>query len=283
MMWEYQIKFIFFFVIFIVSCNQQDKTDLDTQLKDDSKHRIVFQDQNGNVLTADDLRGVTGSVNWAIIGGENIPDEAHRLHQNAREIGGKGNYIEALNLLRKVRDLAPLWPYPVYDAAFTYLLQGNFEKSLLHYELVDSLAPNGFFISKTAIHTLKGEQSGEYPKGLYLEYMRIEWTGNPTEKMQIVKSIIEKAPNYAPAWKELSNLEMEDGKRIKAIEKGLSLNPDPQTKGNLLINKAIHFNNSNREDEAIEILGELITDSKTTIDVREGAKFVLSYITGINN
>lgn len=277
------MRFIFLFVIFIVSCNQQDNTDLDTQLKDDSKHRIVFQDQNGNVLTADDLRGVTGSVNWAIIGGENIPDEAHRLHQNAREIGGKGNYIEALNLLRKVRDLPPRWPYPVYDAAFTYLLQGNFEKSLLHYELVDSLAPNGFFISKTAVHTLKGEKSGKYPRGLYLKYVQLEWLTNSKEKVNKVKSIIEEAPDFAPAWKVLAILEQDEKKMIKAIEKGLSLNPDQQTREDLLINKAIYYSNSNQYPEAIEILGKLIIDSKTTIGNREGAKFVLSNITGVNN
>ena len=64
---------------------------------------------------------------------------------------------------------------------------------------------------------------------------------------------------------------------------GLSLNPDQQTRENLLINKAIYYSNNNQFAEAIEILGKLIIDSKTTIGNREGAKFVLSNITGINN
>jgi tetratricopeptide (TPR) repeat protein len=191
--------------------------------------------------------------------------------------------MKLLEFFRRASELAPEWPYPIYDAAFTYLMQGDSETALEYYELADSLAPSGFFIVKTAVHTLKGEKAGIYPSGLYLNYIQLEWLTDQDERMNKVKSMIDAAPNYAPAWEELAKLEFDNKEMIEAINKGLSLNPDLDTKGNLLINKAICFSNSNRYNESIEILGKLITDTNTTIGVREGAKFVLSYIIGANN
>lgn len=249
----------------------------------DSKHRIVFKDSNGNTLTEADLREATGIVKWELVGRDNVSEAAIKLHQKGREIGSRGNHNEALQLFKEASTLAPDWPYPVYDAAFTYLMQGDAKTALEYYELVDSLAPRGYFTVKTAIHTLRGENAGLYPKGLYLSYIQLEWWTDPIQKKKKVMSIIEVAPDYAPAWKELAVLEADDKKFINAIDKGLSLNPDLETKGNLLINKAIYFSNSNRLDESKEILGKLIMDRKTTIGVREGAKFVLSQIIGTNN
>ena len=84
--------------------------------------RLVFRDAAGRELTAQDLKGYTGRVRWEFIGAHDIPPKAGRLHQEAREQGGHGDYARALDLLDQAWDLAPRWPYPVYDAAFTYLL-----------------------------------------------------------------------------------------------------------------------------------------------------------------
>ncbi len=48
-----------------------------------------------------------------------VPEAAKSLHQKGREAGGRGNYAEALTLLTKAAELAPDWPYPIYDRAFT--------------------------------------------------------------------------------------------------------------------------------------------------------------------
>jgi hypothetical protein len=42
-----------------------------------------------------------------------------RLHKQARQAGGAGDYKKAITLLERASSLAPAWPYPVYDAAFT--------------------------------------------------------------------------------------------------------------------------------------------------------------------
>src|SRR4051812_25108552 len=87
--------------------------------------RLVFKDATGRELTMKDLEGVSGKAHWEVVGGDAIPPEASRLHQEARAAGGRGEYARALELLDRAHSLAPAWPYPVYDAAFTYLLQGD--------------------------------------------------------------------------------------------------------------------------------------------------------------
>src|SRR6478735_8549181 len=54
--------------------------------------RLVFRDAAGRELTTADLQGVSGNVRWEVIGAGAIPAEASRLHTEAREAGGRGDY-----------------------------------------------------------------------------------------------------------------------------------------------------------------------------------------------
>ena len=112
-----------------------------------------------------------GKVRWEVIGSDSIPAEASRLHGQAREAGGRGDYKRALSLLEQAHRLAPEWPYPVYDAAFTYLLQGDSTKAEEHYAEVDRLAPRGFFTAKTSLDCLRREHAGVVPR--FLQGVRI--------------------------------------------------------------------------------------------------------------
>ncbi len=87
--------------------------------------RFVFSDAAGRTLTTRDLEGVTGKVEWATVGSESVPTETVHLHQKARIAGTRGDHHRALELLDRARAIAPGWPYPVYDAAHTNLLQGD--------------------------------------------------------------------------------------------------------------------------------------------------------------
>jgi hypothetical protein len=49
----------------------------------------------------------------------------------------------------------------VYDAAFTYLLQGDAVRAEQYYAHVDRLAPRGFFTCKTSLDGLRRELAGE--------------------------------------------------------------------------------------------------------------------------
>src|SRR6185503_10174663 len=63
--------------------------------------RLVFKDAAGRELTTDDLKQVSGQVSWEVIGADTVPPEASRLHAEAREAGGRGDYQRALTLLEQ--------------------------------------------------------------------------------------------------------------------------------------------------------------------------------------
>jgi tetratricopeptide (TPR) repeat protein len=237
---------------------------------------IIFKDQEGHEIRKSDLKSATGKVQYELIGNQHVSPQASQLHQQSRHEGQQGNYLAALELLEQAHKLAPEWPYPVYDMAYTYLLQEDINNAVKYYTLVNQLAPGGFFTTKTALHTLKKEVNGNYPKGLYLAYLRIEWTNSIAQKEKIARNLIERVPDFAPAWKELANCLEESPQKLVAIEQGLQANPDLETKGMLLINKAIVLFNQGKHQEAIDILGYLIVDTENTIGTRESAKFVLS-------
>ncbi|MHA1977943.1 MAG: tetratricopeptide repeat protein [Candidatus Hodarchaeales archaeon] len=239
---------------------------------------IIFKDGQGNIIKREDLLNMTGKTNYEIIGIENISQRAKELHQKARVYGQSGNYAKAIELLEEAHRAAPKWPYPLYDLAFTYLLKQDFRNAFLNYEKVDKLAPKGFFTSKVALYTLKKERRGELPQGMYLAYLQLEWIDDPKEKRDKVNLLIEHFPNYSPAWKELFYLLTDTSERKKAIESGLKTNPDPETKGVLLINKALLFDMENKTQEAIKILGELIFNSNSTLATIELARFTLSSV-----
>jgi hypothetical protein len=87
--------------------------------------RLVFKDKAGRELTNDDLKKASGNVRWEIIGTVGVPSEARRLHEEGRVAGSRGDYPRSLDFFLQARRLAPDWPYPVYDAAFSYLLQAT--------------------------------------------------------------------------------------------------------------------------------------------------------------
>ncbi len=246
--------------------------------QNESSDKLVFKDDKGNQISMSDLEGVTGNYNWEIKDDIEIPEEANKLHQEARQHGGKGEYDLGIEKLKKANELAPKWAYPIYDLAYTYLLKQDFPNALKYYELTDKLKPNGFFTAKTAHWSLKKEKEGEFQEGLYLAYMQIEWMNTDEEKLQIAKAIVDKFPKYAPAWKIITQKVEDNNERLSAVEKGLEANPDEDTKGVLLINKALVKNIQDENEEAKKILGKLIFDEKSTFGNIELAKFVLSTI-----
>jgi tetratricopeptide (TPR) repeat protein len=240
--------------------------------------RVVFRDTAGRELTTDDLQGVSGKVGWEVIGAGAIPAEASRLHTEAREAGGRGDYPHALNLLEKAHRLAPDWPYPVYDTAFTYLLQGDSAKAEEHYAEVDRMAPRGFFTAKTSLDCLRRERAGVLFPGFCKAFASLEWMDDKAEKKALLEGIVEKYPAFPPAWKELSSLLEDEDARLQAITRGLEHDPDPETKGMLLINRALVLHRRGDRDGAIQILGELSLAPESTLGTEVLAKATLAQV-----
>jgi tetratricopeptide (TPR) repeat protein len=238
----------------------------------------VFQDAAGRVLTTRDLEEFTGQVDWQINGGHTVPADAVRRHEEARAAGARGEYDRALVLLDAAHALAPGWPYPVYDAAFTYLLQGDTDTAERCYAQVDRLAPRGFFTCKTTLDCLRRERAGELPAGFCRAFTTLESLGELPRKKAVLESLVARFPGFAPAWKELAALLDDPDDRLRAIERGLAAGPDPETRGMLLLNKALVANQLGDRAAAIAILGDLALDPASTLATETLAKATLAQV-----
>lgn len=237
---------------------------------------VVFKDKAGRVLTRQDLQKATGKFAWEIQSDRDVPMQAKALHEKGRAAGQKGDYTAAIRYFQEASGLAPSWPYPIYDAAFTFLLQGDSAKALESYERVNTLAPRGFFTAKTAAHALRKEKAQKLPAGIYLAYLSLEWKSDPIEKGKVVDAILQAAPGFAPAWKAKALLSDDNAQRLAFLEKGLAADPDPETYGFLRINQALALSKKGERAKAIEILGSLALDPKSPVDIEALAKHALA-------
>ncbi|PWU14219.1 MAG: hypothetical protein C5B50_17765 [Verrucomicrobia bacterium] len=172
---------------------------------------IIFRSEDGRVLTQEDLKGFTGNIRWEIVGGENVPPQAHELHQQARQFGEKGDYTNALVLLERASALPPRWPYPVYDRAYTHLLMKDYDGAREFYRKTVELSRRGFFTAITALDTLEREHKGDLPAGTYLMYLSLEWQDDPEKRAAAVRQLAKQFPKFAPAWKELAACRHREG------------------------------------------------------------------------
>jgi len=238
---------------------------------------IIFKDSTGELLTKKDLEGFSGSSSWEIISENTVSKIAMEHHQKGRQLGQQGNYEKSLEFLAKASEVDPKWAYPIYDMAYTYMLMNDFDKALEFYQKVNAMEPRGFFTTKTAVYTLRGETGGTFPKGLYMAYLSLEWM-EPDKKAEAVLNLTNNLPNYAPAWKETIPLSGDDEAALSAIENGLKATPDKETYGILMINKALIFHRNAKEQEAINMLGELALDKKSSLATEKMAKQTLSHL-----
>jgi tetratricopeptide (TPR) repeat protein len=264
----------------------------DTTKEKRNTRTIVFTLPDGRKLAEEDLRGhsgmmtvrqgklldVTGNIRYEIIGKESVSPVAESLHQRAREAGAHGDYKIAIALLEQASELAPTWPYPLYDWAFTYLLMKDFDKARTYYRRTLELSPRGFFTAITALDTLTREQNGDLPVGTYLAYLSLEWMKDKEQKESAIRELVKQIPQFAPAWKELASLCDHEGERLAAIENGLAAHPDADTKGVLEINKALVLNLKGDHAAAVQLLGELALDPKSTFKTEHSARAALSIL-----
>lgn len=241
----------------------------------EEKARLVFKDAKGRELTTRDLQGVTGTVSWEVIGARAVTRAAKQLHEQGRAAGSAGQHERALELFAKAQQLAPEWPYPVYDAAYEHLLKGETAEALALYERIEVMAPRGFFTSISELGCLRREVAGELPKGFCIGFTTIEFIDDRKKKRHALEDIVAKFPRFAPAWKELSGL-LSDDQRAAAIEKGLASSPDRETAGMLRINQAILKKEQGDHAGAIESLGQLAVDPDSTLATEMLAKATLA-------
>lgn len=240
---------------FIAGCTKQGEGDRVEHTLDSGKETSNLKDLK------------EGAAEIRIPGDQKVPPKAEQLHRAARAKGEAGDYAGALSLLRQASEIAPDWPYPVYDMAFTYLIQGDTTNAFLKYREVDRLEPRGFFTTKTALWTLQREDQGVFPKGTYLAYLSLEWV-DAAKKREMVGQIVTNLPAFAPAWKERALLVEDADQRLAFFEKALSLDPDPETYGICTLNKAALLNSSGRVAEAKRMIEALSTNDSSTLGTK---------------
>ncbi|MDQ0014217.1 tetratricopeptide (TPR) repeat protein [Variovorax boronicumulans] len=239
---------------------------------------VVFRDKAGRVLKKSDLAEANGNFTWELASTTLVSEAAKKEHALGRAAGQRGDHRTALAHFAAASKMAPAWPYPVYDAAFTFLLQKEFDTAYEYYRRVDQMAPRGFFTAKTAVHALRMELTRELPSGTYLSYVALEWETDKQKVRQVAQAMTRVTPGFAPAWKTAAMLEDDLGRRAALLESGLKARPDEETRGFLLLNKALVLHEQNRTSEAKAILGELALAPTSPRDVEALAKRTLAQL-----
>jgi len=241
----------------------------------DQGGRLVFHDEQGRLLTPAEVHAATGKLYYGLQAAIDVPPEARALHDQGRQAGERGDYEQALVQFTRAAELAPRWPHPVYDRAHTHLQMDNFDAALADYRKTREMVPRGFFTTLTAIHTLLREERGDLPRGLYRSYLVFEAIQDANEKRLFLQEYLEEHPGYAPAWKELAYLTEDKSEQENAIERGLAADPDPETKGMLLLNKALGLIGSGQREAGTERLRALANDPESTLATEALAKAML--------
>jgi tetratricopeptide (TPR) repeat protein len=239
-------------------------------------NQVIFRDARGRELTAKDLAGVTGQVDWSIQGAEHVSQRAIELHDLGRRAGAAGDNDRALLLFDQAQKEAPNWPYPAYDSAYTFLLKGNIDQAERKYAVVERLSPRGFFTAKTEMDCIRRERKAEIAPGTCRMYVIAADMDDPTEKRAVLEELLRQSPSLPGAWQKLAALLNDDDARMAAIDKGLSFQPDGDCRGVLLIDKALILARREKRTEAIRILGELALDPESTLATEQMAKLALA-------
>jgi tetratricopeptide (TPR) repeat protein len=204
-----------------------------------------------------------------------ISAKADALHEEGRKAGSAGDPVRALQLFHQAHQLEPDWPYPPYDMAFTYLLNDYLEQAEQWYELVDKLAPRGFFTSKTTLDLVRRERRGEFPPGFTKAFVAVEWEPEDRQR-HLLQQIVTQYPRCAPAWQRLAFLTKDEGARLEIIDRGLAASPDDETYGVLISNKALILIRQGDPAEGQRLLRALVADKRCTAGVEAVAKMSLA-------
>ena len=243
-----------------------------------ARYAVVFRDDRGRMLELDDLDSARGRLEWEIRSHGAVPPDATALHRQGREAGSRGDYEDSVSTLTKAAALAPSWPYPVYDRAFTHMLKGDFDSALADYRRTIELAPDGFFTAAQSVDMLTREAAGEFPSGLYATFVTHGQVLAEVERRNIAEQIVEKYPGFTPAWEALADLVDDDSKRLEIIDRALATRPDRSTKGMLQIKKAITFSRVGESARAVSLLRQLSSDQESAPVTEAMARFALARI-----
>lgn len=210
-----------------------------------------------------------------------IPERARQLHAQGRKHGEAGEFELALRYFNEAALAAPNWPLPLYDLGLTFLYVKADNRALEAFTKLDAVAPLGLPGSKRILDSLRREQDGRVPEGTLREFLDIERLRDPQEVRRRMQALTQKAPGFVPAWQELAISAEKPEEAEKLIAKALSLEPDAETRGTLLIDKASLLWRRGETDAARKLLRELLADPTTLPATAAEARELLSIPDGL--
>jgi tetratricopeptide (TPR) repeat protein len=244
----------------------------------DRPFHVVFFDADGRILSPDSLWAASGPIRWEVRGGA-IHPEARRLHLEGRAAGERGDRNGAIAIFTEAASVDPAWPYPVYDRAFAHLLQQDFEAARGDYRKVLELSPDGFFLAATAADLLTREAAGEFPRGLCHAFVMLEHM-TAGQQESIAEQLVERFPSHAPAWELHSSFIDDAAATLTAINRGLAARPDPDTRGSLLLRRALTLHGLGQVGTALELLG-VLSETPDSLATRANAVVAAAWIRSI--
>jgi tetratricopeptide (TPR) repeat protein len=198
------------------------------------------------------------------------------LHAQGRAQGSEGKFDEALKLLQQAQALAPHWRMPLYDTAHTYILMGDTHQALAIHEQLERLEPEGFAQSKKMLDSLRREKDGRVPRGTLREFLEVQQLRDMAEVRRRLEALTKKAPQFVLAWQDLAMLSEDIAEGQRLLDKALGLNPDVETRGELLVHKGVLLRRGGKEEEARKHLEALMVDRTLLPSARAQAREVLN-------
>lgn len=210
-----------------------------------------------------------------------VSERAKQLHAQGRKHGEAGEFEQALRYFHEAEKAAPNWPLPLYDMGLTFLFIKADDRALETFTKLDAVAPLGMLGSKRILDSLRREKDGRVPEGTLSEFLAIEQLRDVQEVRRKMQALTQKAPGFAPAWQELAMTEEKPEEAEKLIAKALSLEPDAETRGSLLVHKAILMWRRGEVDAARKLLRELLADPTTLPTTAADARELLNIPEGM--
>jgi len=236
---------------------------------------VVFTDAAGRVLTRSDLEKADDLLSGRAFE-QGIPQEARDAYARAQKAGENRRFDEALEHFLQAKIIAKKWPAPAYGAGWTFLLKGDITKALEAYRDADALAPRGYLATKLAINTLDREKKGQLMPATYMRFeLQMAKHKDIESRRAFLKSMVDDQPDFPPAWWALSEVLEGPEEVIRAVDEGMKHAPDIETRGQLLINKAVSLDRLGDRAAAVKILGGLALDPSAAISVEHRAKKAL--------
>lgn len=100
------------------------------------------------------------------------------------------------------------------------------------------------------------------------------------QRRSIIEQLVEKHSTFAPGWDAYVNIVTDPAERLRAIARGLAARPDADTRGSLLVKKAMTDWDLGDQASAERSLRELASNPAETLSTQASAQIILARLVG---